>query len=74
MNLGRTLILVGLLVVAAGVLVILTNRLPFRLGQLPGDIVIRGKNSTIYLPLATCLVLSVIFSFVLWFFSRVGRR
>lgn len=74
MNLGRTLILVGLLVVAAGVLVILTNRLPFRLGQLPGDIVIRGKNSTIYLPLATCLMLSVIFSFVLWFFSRVGRR
>jgi len=74
MNLGRTLILVGLLVVAAGVLVILTSRLPFRLGQLPGDIVIRGKNSTIYLPLATCLVLSVIFSFVLWFFSRVGRR
>lgn len=72
MNLGRSLILLGILLIAAGIFVTLSSRLPFRLGHLPGDIVIRGKNSTFYFPLATCVLLSVALSIVMWLLSKRG--
>jgi len=68
--LGRSLIIIGLLVVAVGVLVLLGDRLPFRPGRLPGDIVIRGKNSTFYFPLLTSLLLSVLLTVLFWLFGR----
>ena len=58
------------MLVLLGVLVSLAGRLPFRLGRLPGDIYIHGKNTTFYFPLVTCLVLSGVFSLVLWIFRR----
>lgn len=67
---GRTLIYIGLALVLAGVLFSLGERLPFRLGRLPGDIEIRGKNSVFYFPLVTCLLLSVVLSFIFWIFRR----
>src|SRR5579871_289500 len=69
-GLGRVLIVSGIVLVALGLLVNLAGRLPFRLGRLPGDIYIHGKNSTFYFPLATCILLSVLFSVVLWIFRR----
>jgi hypothetical protein len=50
--------------------VTLGERLPVRFGRLPGDIVIRGKNSTIYFPIVTCVILSVILTLVSWLFNR----
>ena len=70
-GLGRTLIVLGLVLVAAGVLVSLGARLPVRLGRLPGDIVWRGKNSVFYFPVMTSIVLSVILSLVLWLFGKM---
>ena len=70
MGFGRGLIILGIVIVLIGVLVSLGNRLPIRFGRLPGDIVIRGKNSVFYFPLATSILLSVILSFVMWLFSR----
>ena len=70
MSLGRALIVIGLVVVALGVMVSLGDKLPLRLGRLPGDIVIRGKNSIFYFPLVTCLLLSAVLSFILWLFGR----
>lgn len=64
------LIVIGLILVAAGLIVTLGDKLPLRLGRLPGDIVFRGRNSVFYLPLATCLLLSVILSLVMWLFGR----
>jgi hypothetical protein len=69
-TIGRTLIALGLILLAIGVLFTISEKLPIRLGRLPGDIVIRGKNSTFYFPLATCLLLSVILSIVMWLFRR----
>lgn len=66
MPLGRMLITIGLVLVAAGVLLTFAGRLPFKLGRLPGDIFIQGKNSSFYFPLATCLILSALFSVVMW--------
>jgi hypothetical protein len=70
MSLGRILIALGLLVAALGVLLSLGEKLPIRLGRLPGDIIIRGKHSVFYFPLVTCLLISVILSVVLWIVNR----
>lgn len=70
MNLGRGLIVAGLVLVAIGLLVILLQRLNLPVGRLPGDIVLRGKNTTFYFPWVTCLVLSILASLILWLFSR----
>jgi hypothetical protein len=67
---GRTLILVGLALVILGVIVTLGERLPLRLGRLPGDIIIRGKNSTFYFPIVTCLIVSVVLTLLTWMFNR----
>ena len=70
MSLGRMLIVLGLLVAALGTLISLGEKLPIRFGRLPGDVVIRGKHSVFYFPLVTCLVISVVLSFVLWLINR----
>ena len=67
---GRTLITLGLLLAAVGVLLTLGEKLPIKLGRLPGDITIRGKNSVFYFPVVTSLLISVVLSFVLWLFGR----
>jgi hypothetical protein len=68
--LGKTLILLGSLLLAAGLLLTWGGRLPFRSGRLPGDFVWRGKGATIYFPLGTCLVLSILFSVISMLFRR----
>jgi len=69
-HMGRALIVIGIALVIAGVLVTLGEKLPIRLGRLPGDIVIRGKNTTFYFPLVTSLLLSVLLSAVMWLLGR----
>jgi hypothetical protein len=70
MSFGRTLIVIGLFVLVLGLIVSLGERLPIRLGRLPGDIVIRGKHSVFYFPIVTSLLISVVLSVVLWLFGR----
>ncbi len=64
----RTLITIGLILVAAGLLWPLIGR--FGLGRLPGDIVIERPNYSFYFPLMTSLLISVVLSVVLWLVSR----
>ena len=64
------LIALGLLVAALGVLISLGEKIPIRLGHLPGDIILRGKHSVFYFPLVTCLLISLVLSLVLWLISR----
>lgn len=70
MGLGRMLILAGAVLLAAGVLLTIGERLPVKLGHLPGDIIIRGKNGVFYFPLLTCIVLSAVLSLILWLLRR----
>jgi len=64
------LIAIGLALAGVGVLLTFAGRVPFRLGRLPGDIFIQGRNSTFYFPLVTCLILSALFSLVMWILRR----
>ncbi|MGA2183572.1 MAG: DUF2905 domain-containing protein [Bryobacteraceae bacterium] len=70
MNIGRTLIFAGALLIVVGLLFLAGDRLPIRLGRLPGDITLRGRHGVFYFPLATCILLSVVLSLVLWLFHR----
>ncbi len=61
---GRVLVLVGMVILGFGVLFVVADRVPF-IGRLPGDITLRGDGWTLYAPLATSIVLSVLLTVVL---------
>jgi hypothetical protein len=69
-TLGRLLIYSGLVLLVAGLIVSALSKTSFPLGRLPGDIVLRGKNTTFYFPWVTCLLLSLVGSLVLWLLNR----
>lgn len=64
------LIAAGIVLVIVGALVMLGERLPIPLGRLPGDIVYRGKNTTFYFPVVTCIILSILLTLILSLFGR----
>jgi DUF2905 family protein len=68
-GLGRTLIYLGLVLVAIGLILSFAGKLPW-LGHLPGDISIERERFSFYFPLATCILISVILSLVLYLFRR----
>ena len=70
-DLGKMLVLVGGLAIVAGLLLMLVGRAHLPLGRLPGDIVYRGKHTTFYFPLVTCIVVSVVLSLILYFVGRI---
>jgi len=70
---GKVLIWMGVLLVVAGVVLVAVGRLNLPLGKLPGDIVYRGKHSTVYFPLATCVLLSIVLTIVLYVVGRWRR-
>ena len=72
-DLGRLLIGLGLILLVAGALVLLLGRVGLPLGRLPGDISYRGKNLSIYVPLGTSILLSVVLSLVFYLLSRFRR-
>ena len=65
---SKWLITLGLILVAAGLLWPLMSKLG--LGRLPGDIVVRRDGFSLYFPLMTCLVISVVVSILIWIFRR----
>ena len=69
-DIGKMLVLLGLLVVVAGGVFILLGRTNLPLGRLPGDIVYRGKNTVFYFPLATSIVVSVVLSLLFYLIGR----
>ncbi len=65
---GRILLAIGGLIVLAGLVFFLMGR--FGLGRLPGDIYIQKENFSIYFPLTSGLIVSLILSLLLWIFFR----
>jgi len=66
---GRVLVVCGLALVAVGVALLLGARLPLP-GRLPGDIVLRRGPVTLFLPVATSLLVSVVLTLLLWLWRR----
>lgn len=70
---GRLLIYLGIFFFAAGLLIVVLGRVGFPLGRLPGDITYRGKNVSIFAPIGTSILLSVLLSIVLYVIARLRR-
>ncbi len=62
--------MLGALILICGVLLTLGEKLPVRLGRLPGDLVYRGKNTVVYFPWVTSLLVSAGLSLLLWLFRK----
>jgi hypothetical protein len=74
-QLGKSLVIVGVLLVAVGLFMMTGSRFSFfGLGRLPGDITYKGKNVQFYFPIVTCLVLSAVLTLVFWLISFLTKK
>lgn len=69
-QLGKLLLGLGLALVVIGAVLMLAGRAGVPIGRLPHDFVYRGKHATVYFPLVTCLVISVVLTLILYVISR----
>jgi hypothetical protein len=69
---GKSIIIIGVILVIIGVLVLFKESIPFLkyLGRLPGDITIKRENFSIHFPIVTSIVISIILSIVLYIVSK----
>ena len=68
-HLGRLLVIFGCVIAVAGVLIMLSGKLPW-LGRLPGDIFLHRKNFTFYFPLATSILISLLLTLLFWILRK----
>ena len=72
-DIGRTILVLGAILVAVGLVLSLAGRIPL-LGRLPGDIVIQRENLTCAVPIATSIVISLLLTLILNLLARLGNR
>jgi hypothetical protein len=68
-DMGKWLIGIGLVIATIGAIMTFAGKLPW-LGKLPGDIYIKRENFSVYFPLASCILISAIISFILWLLRK----
>ena len=68
-QIGKILLVSGLLLAGAGILFLLADRIGW-IGKLPGDIIIKRENVTFSFPLVTCILISIVLSLLFWLFRR----
>jgi hypothetical protein len=72
-EIGKLLLVIGVVLVALGALFVSGAKLPFRLGHLPGDIVYQGRHGSFYFPIVTCIVVSVALTLLFWIANLIRR-
>jgi hypothetical protein len=72
-ELGKLLLFLGALIALIGLVLIFAGRFHLPLGRLPGDITYRGKNTVVYFPLATSILISILLSLILFIITRFRR-
>jgi len=70
-QIGKWLIFTGIFIVALGALFILLGRVGFF--KLPGDLEFGSKNWRIYIPIASCIIISIILTLILWLINYLRR-
>jgi hypothetical protein len=73
-QLGRFLIILGIVLVALGLMAMAGSKFSFGLGHLPGDISYKGKNFQFYFPITSCLVVSAAVSLIFWVISLLTKK
>lgn len=72
-ELGKALLGLGLLLVMIGAVLMVAGRMGLPLGRLPGDFAYRGKNVSVFFPLGTSIVISIVLSLVFYLISHIRR-
>jgi hypothetical protein len=72
-EIGKVLLVIGIAIVGVGALLLFGTRLPFRLGRLPGDIVVQGRNGIFYFPIVTCIIVSLALTLLMWIVNLFRR-
>ncbi|MGA2633104.1 MAG: DUF2905 domain-containing protein [Terracidiphilus sp.] len=67
---GKMFLGLGLLLAAIGAVLLLGKRIGMPLGRLPGDFAYKGKSFSVYFPLGTCTLISIVLSAILYLFSH----
>jgi hypothetical protein len=72
-DVGKALLGLGLLIALIGAVLLLAGRFGLPLGRMPGDFAYRGKHVSVYFPLGTSILISIVLSVILYLLSRFGR-
>ncbi len=72
-ELGKALLAIGLAIAALGAALLIGGRLGLPLGRMPGDIAYKGKHVSVFFPLGTCILISVVLALLLYLLSRFHR-
>ncbi|HKY50070.1 MAG TPA: DUF2905 domain-containing protein [Candidatus Limnocylindria bacterium] len=72
-GIGRALVIAGVVIAVIGLALVFADRVPF-IGRLPGDIALRGDRWTVYAPIATSIVVSLVLTAALSLFAWLARR
>ena len=68
-SMAKILIITGLLIALFGVIILVAQKIPW-FGKLPGDVCIKRDNFTIYFPVTTCILLSIVVSLILYLITK----
>ena len=72
-EIGKSIIFIGIIIVIIGVVLLYSDRLPFNLGKLPGDISYKKENFSFYFPITTSIIISIVLSLVFYIFGKFFR-
>ncbi len=72
-EIGKSLIFMGIVIIIVGTILLCSDRLPFNLGKLPGDISYKKENFSFYFPITTSILISIILSLLFYLFNRFFR-
>lgn len=72
-EIGKGIIFIGIGIVIIGIILSFSDKLPFTLGKLPGDIVYKKENFSFYFPITTSIIISIVLSLLLYLFGKFFR-
>lgn len=72
-EIGKSIIFIGILIVIIGIMLLFSDRLPLNLGKLPGDISYKKENFSLYFPITTTILISIVLSLLFYLFGRFFR-
>ena len=69
-DIGKSIIYIGIMIVIIGIVILFSDRLPFNLGKLPGDISYKKENFSFYFPITTSIIVSIVLSLLFYLFGK----
>ena len=72
-DIGKSIIFIGIVIVIIGMILLYSDKLPFNLGKLPGDIAIKKENYSFYFPITTSIIVSIVLTLLLYLFGKFFR-